>query len=144
MSLPDELQEFLKKPVDENLLSDKGNTPFASFTFIDNTQNTEIQELSFSGYMNVARAKRLSKIPSTHGILGCIGLSKIIQGTYMDQLARSDDDPDAVHTEYGHCDMIRLDEHVSVIISIIASPQDSQHFFTYIKNQVEIIHLAYT
>ncbi len=144
MSLPNELQEFLKKPVDENLLNDTGNTPFASFTFIDHTQKAEIQELSFSCFMNIARAKRLSKIPSTHGVVGCIGLSKIIQGTYMDQLSRSDDDPEAIHTDYGHCDMIRLSEHLFVIISVIASPQDSKHFFTYIKNQLEIINLQYS
>lgn len=143
MSLPDELQEFLKKPIDESLLSDGGNTPFVSLTFIDNTQNSEVQEFSFSGFLNIKRQIRKTSFPSTHGIVGCIGLSKIIQGTYMDQLSRSDDDLDAIHTEYGHCDILRLDEHISVIISVIASPQDSLFFFTYLKNQIEIIQIQY-
>lgn len=140
MSLPDELQEFLKKPVDRYLLKDEGNTPFFSLTFIDNSCNSSFQEFSFSGFLTVAN-KKTKHTPSTHGYVGCVGLSKIIQGTFMDQLARSDDDPDAIHTDYGHCDMIRMDENISVIISVIASPQDSQFFFTYIKNQIEIINL---
>lgn len=144
MSLPDELQEFLKKPVDKSLLKDEGNTPFFCVTFIDDSRNSNFQEFSFSGFLNLNIEKRPTKIPSTHGFIGCVGLSKIIQGTYMDQLARSNDDPDAVHTDYGHCDMIRLDENISVIISVIASPQDSQYFFTFIKNQIEIISLAYS
>lgn len=144
MSLPDELQEFLKKPVDKGLLKDEGNTPFFCLTFIDNSRNANFQEFSFSGFLNLIKETRPANTSSTHGFVGCVGLSKIIQGTYMDQLARSDDDPDAVHTDYGHCDMIRLDENISVIISVIASPQDSQYFFTYIKNQIEIINLAYS
>ena len=141
-SLADKLHDFLQQPIDLNLLSDSGNTPFVSFTFISDTNN-QMHELSFGGFLNINREPKTSRIPSTYGLVGCVGLCKIIQGTFLDQMSRSNDDPDPIHTDYGHCDLIRLNECVTIIVSIIASPQDSHFFYTYFKNQIEILHQEY-
>jgi len=143
MSLPSDLQKFLKTPIDENILYDTGNTPFISITFIDKNNNNETQEFSFGMFMSVNRKTKRATIASTHGLEGCIGLAKILSGTHLDKISRSPDNPGSTRTDYGYCDMIKLNNQIIIIIAVIASPNDFHHIFTYVKNKIEILILNY-
>ncbi len=140
------IQAFLAKPIDEETFFDDGNTPFISITFVY-LINGVTKELSYGTFLTIrvneekkTKTKR-KLLPSNYQQEACIGLSKEIQAAYIETCLTTNDDPDPFVTDDGICDSIWLNQETRAIISVIASPLDTDHCFRIVKNQLEIIFL---
>lgn len=142
------IQVFLSKPIDEEIFFDKGNTPFISITLVY-LINGVTKELSYGTFLtlkvnedeNKEKEKKAKRklLPSNYQQEACVGLSKEIQAAYIETCLITNNDPDPFITDDGICDSIWLNQETRAIISVIASPQDTDHCFRIVKNQLEII-----
>ncbi len=121
---------FTEITIDPTLLYDPANNPFVSFSVIY-FKNGNWKEDGFSSFLTVGNRKRSSNFDH----IECIALSKEIQASHLEC---RDEDNEYVKTDYGFCSSIVLNQHCHVIIAVIASPQDSQHIYTTIRNKVKI------
>lgn len=136
------LREFLTRPIDEQIFYDPNNTPYVSVTFLYLASGI-YKEISYGTFLNIKRLKNpiIKPIPSNYNQEMCVGLNKVLLASYLENASKTTDDPDPIVSDDGYCDGIWLNQDARAIISVIASPQDTEHCFTITKNQLEIICL---
>lgn len=137
-----EVRQFLSKPIDEGIFYDPNNTPYVSVSLLFRANET-YTEITCGTFLNIKRKKYpISKsIPSNYSQEMCIGLNKVLLASYLESASQSDDDPDPIISDYGYCDGVWLNQDTRVIISVIASPKDTDHCFRITKNKLEIMYL---
>lgn len=129
------LAAFLDEKLDPNLLYDPGNNPYVSVTIVYQKEGKWCEE-GFASFI----ALKGRTFSSTNSCLECVAYSKALQGTYLE--CKDEENP-GVKSDYGYCSSIMLNQNCHVVIAVIASPEDSIHIYTTIKNKVEIICEVY-
>lgn len=137
-----EIRQFLAKPIDEEIFYDPNNTPFVSVTLLFLISGT-YKEVTYGTFLNIKRKRDpiIKPVPSNYSQEMCVGLNKILLASYLESASQGGDDPDPIISDDGYCDGIWLNHDTKVIISVIASPKDTDHCFRIIKNKLEIIYL---
>ena len=125
------LVAFLDEKLDPDLLYDPGNNPYVSVTIVYQKEGKWCEE-GFASFITL-KGRPFS---STNSYLECVAYSKALQATYLES---GEETNEGIKSDYGYCSSIMLSQNCHVVIAIIASPEDSIHVYTTIKNKVEIL-----